>query len=301
LLEDEKLVVEARCRLVVGVATRGRAPILNEMLAEVARQTRVADRVIVCGSDASDLDGVAQRFPGVITLLSRPGSSRQRNTIIDAAPDADVMIFFDDDFLPDKDYLACVETHMRSHPATMVVTGAVLADGISGPGLSPDEGRRILASQGAAGGATRPTFSGYGCNMVVRLEPLRERGLRFDDRLELYSWQEDVDLSRRLAAFGNVILLEGARGVHLGVKRGRSSGVKLGYSQVANPLYLASKRSGYPMTVALNLIFRNMAKNIVRAFWPEAYVDRRGRLRGNIIALSDLIRGRMKPERVLEV
>jgi hypothetical protein len=34
---------------------------------------------------------------------------------------------------------------------------------------------------------------------------------------------------------------------------------------------------------------------------PEPYVDRRGRLRGNMLALGDLLRHRMAPERVLEL
>jgi hypothetical protein len=44
-----------------------------------------------------------------------------------------------------------------------------------------------------------------------------------------------------------------------------------------------------------------MAKNLARSGWPEPYVDRRGRLRGNLLALRDLAAGRMTPERVLEL
>src|SRR5579875_3232190 len=94
--------------------------------------------------------------------------------------DADLLVFFDDDFFPDKHYLAAVEDHMQRHPRTVVVTGTVLADGINGPGLSVGDGRRIVG-EGQEGGAgtTKPTFSGYGCNMVLRLQPLRQHGLRF--------------------------------------------------------------------------------------------------------------------------
>jgi hypothetical protein len=44
-----------------------------------------------------------------------------------------------------------------------------------------------------------------------------------------------------------------------------------------------------------------MAMNIVHAPRPEPYVDRRGRLRGNLLALADLLRARMAPERVLDL
>jgi hypothetical protein len=39
----------------------------------------------------------------------------------------------------------------------------------------------------------------------------------------------------------------------------------------------------------------------LKSFKPEPYVDRFGRLRGNIKALFDLMRGKMTPERVLEL
>jgi GT2 family glycosyltransferase len=287
--------------LTVGIATRGRPAILREMLATLAQQTRRADHVVICGGDPADVDDIAERFPEVTVILSPPGLCQQRNAIIAAATNADVLLFFDDDFLAERDYLAGVEDHMSRHPATVVATGVVLADGIGGPGLSPSEGHTILANPIAAGSGTRPVFSAYGCNMSLRLKTMRDRDLWFDERLQLYCWQEDVDMSRRLAAFGDIVLIEKARGVHLGVKSGRSAGVKLGYSQVANPLYLASKQSGYPMAVALTLIMRNIAKNLARALWSETYVDRRGRLRGNVIALMDLIRGHMTPERVRDV
>lgn len=289
------------CKIAVGIATIGRADTLRETLCELRRQTHLADQVIVCGTKASDLEGAADAYPGSFQLLSEPGASLQRNAIIAAAIDTDIIMFFDDDFLPDAAYLAAIKQHMVANPRTVVATGRVLADGIGGPGLSVVDGRAALARAKPGGSTVKPTFAGYGCNMAIRMAPLRNDGLRFDERLPLYSWQEDVDLSRRLAAFGDVVRLDAARGVHLGVKRGRGSGVRLGYSQVANPLYLAGKRCGYPLGRAVEHIARNMAMNLARAGWPESYVDRRGRLRGNFLALRDLLTGRMAPERVLEL
>ena len=190
---------------------------------------------------------------------------------------------------------------MATTPSVIVATGLVLADGIGGPGLTPESGRAILMDHVPRATSVKPEFAAYGCNMALRLAPMRENGVRFDERLPLYGWQEDVDLSRRLAPFGTIVLVEAARGVHLGVKSGRGSGVRLGYSQVANPLYLSAKRAGYPLPRALSHIGRNMAMNAVRAFWPEPYVDRRGRLVGNLLALRDLATGRMAPERILEL
>ena len=77
--------------------------------------------------------------------------------------------------------------------------------------------------------------------MIVRTAPVLAHGLRFDDNLPLYGWLEDIDFARSIAPYGRVVKSMLLRGVHLGVKRGRTSGVKLGYSQIANPLYMLRK------------------------------------------------------------
>ena len=89
-------------------------------------------------------------------------------------------------------------------------------------------------------------------------------------------------------------------GVHLGHKQGRGRGVTLGYSQIANVIYLASKGT-VPKSYLAKLVAKNFLINAVRSFRPEPFVDRRGRLLGNMIALADLVRGRIAPERILEL
>jgi len=292
--------------LVIGIPTAGRPAILRQTLRELARQTRLADQIIVCGAKATDVEGVSDVSSAIKILISEPGLPKQRNAIIDAAQDADVLVYFDDDFLPAAGYLNAIEEGMMANPGCGIATGHVLADGIGGPGLSPSAGLQILAqtTEGCYPGrpaAGKPVFTGYGCNMAIRMATIRQHALRFDERLPLYGWQEDVDFSRRLAPFATVLKFDSAIGVHLGVKSGRASGLRLGYSQVANPLYLSAKRRGYPMNRALAHISRNVAMNLLRAICPESYVDRRGRLKGNLLALLDIALVRMKPERVLDL
>jgi hypothetical protein len=93
-------------------------------------------------------------------------------------------------------------------------------------------------------------------------------------------------------------MLTSARGVHLGMKSGRQSGLRLGYSQIANPVYLVRKGS-FAWRRAMGQIGRNIAMNVALSLRPEPYVDRRGRLRGNVIAIRDLARGRLHPRRIL--
>lgn len=289
--------------IVVGIATVGRPAILSDTLADLRRQRRAPDAVVVCAPSEADFGAARDSDPGAPTrfLLGARGLTRQRNTIIDAIPDADVVLFLDDDFLLDPDYIAAIEQAMGADPSIVVATGLVLADGIKGPGLGFAEGKAVLSHKQAGADAIHPTFSGYGCNMALRLAPMRAHQLSFDEVLPLYGWQEDVDLCRQLSPYGRIVQVDAAQGVHLGTKSGRNSGVKLGYSQIANPLYLARKKQGYPLGRAVEHAARNMAANLARSLRPEPYVDRRGRVRGNLLALRDLLRGRMAPGRVLDL
>lgn len=82
----------------------------------------------------------------------------------------------------------------------------------------------------------------------------------------------------------------------MGTKRGRVAGDQLGYSQIVNPLYLLRKGTMTPIQVA-DHVLRNVLSNAVLTLTPEPYVDRRGRLRGNLIGFQDVLRGKLEPER----
>jgi GT2 family glycosyltransferase len=236
-------------------------------------------------------------------ILGHRGSSVQRNAIIAAARDYDILLFLDDDFFPDIGYLAEIEKLFQAEPNVVIATGNVVLDGIMGPGISIEEAMAILGPRKYEKGREQPLrdiYNGYGCNMAVRNVTLKESGILFDEKLPLYAWLEDVDFSRRLSPYGRIVKLDSARGVHLGVKRGRQSGELLGYSQIANPIYLARKGT-FSWPRALRQIGKNVIANCVKSIHPERYVDRRGRLRGHIYALYDLSVRRLHPERVLDL
>jgi GT2 family glycosyltransferase len=291
-------------RLANGIATRGRPAILGEVLAELARQTRQPDRILVCHVGPEDVAGLPAAHPRVEFLTGPAGLPRQRNRIIEAvAGDADILLFLDDDFLPAPAHVAVTEAVFAARPDVVVTTGTVIADGAKGPGITVEEGRAILAADAPPPAdplASTPHFNGYGCNMAFRLAPLLAHGIRVDEALPLYAWYEDIDVTRQLGRHGAILRLAGARGVHLGAKSGRVPGRRLGYSQVANPIYLA--RTGtFPWSHAIPSAARHTAMNLARSLWPEPHVDRRGRFLGNLIALADLLRGRAHPGRILEL
>lgn len=221
--------------------------------------------------------------------------------ILSAAASADIIVFFDDDFLADPEYLANAEAIFAANPGVTALTGHLLADGINGPGLSVKEGLEIL-------GSARPEFAEdferrfgtYGCNMAFRMGPIRDNNLRFDENLPLYGWQEDIDFSLRQAPFGRTLKSNKLIGVHLGVKSGRASGVRFGYSQIANPIYLIQKGTMSGKHARM-LMSRNIAANLVRSIYPEPWIDRKGRLKGNLIALADMVTSRLSPSRILQL
>ena len=290
---------EGGIRLVIGIATRGRSSILIETLSDLARQQRLPDEIIVAHADNSDIGDAPERFPSVKFLCSPLGLTRQRNAILDSCIDSDLLLFIDDDFYLEASYLEVMERLFVEHPEVVAATGNVLADGIQGPGFSVQEAKSVLLESDKVERKQTITkaFNAYGCNMTLRLSPVREHGLRFDEHLPLYGWYEDVDFSRRLAPYGSIVKLSTACGVHLGTKSGRTSGFRLGYSQIANPIYLARKGS-VSWDFALASVFSRCAKNMLKSLAPEAYVDRRGRLLGNLLACRELLAGKLCPTKI---
>ncbi len=291
-----------KIKIAVAIATTGRPKILADAIGELVRQSRWPDRTIVSASVAEDVDESALRQSPleVEVLFGRKGSSIQRNAVLDALRDEDAVLFVDDDFVMAPDFLERLVWVFTEHSGVGVVTGNVVADGVCNAGLSLCAARKLLTRSQHADDRLADVDSAYGCNMAFRCAPIRAHGLRFDDGLPLYGWLEDLDFSRRAAEHGRCVKAMGLHGVHLGTKAGRTSGVRLGYSQVANPIHLVGR-----MTMgrgeALWTICRNLAANAAKSFRPEPWVDRTGRLRGNVLALTDLVRGRLDPERVLKL
>jgi Glycosyltransferase like family 2 len=290
--------------LFAAIATAGRREVLAEMLVELTRQTRRPDAVVICPATSEDFDaeGAARLGLPIVAVAPKRGSCKQRNAIIEQlAPAADgLLTFFDDDFFPACDYLAATEALFAAEPDIVAASGHVLADGVTGPGIPIDEARTIIERHAGAdaAGAIRPVYNGYGCNMTFRLGVIHRHGLRFDEDLPLYGWLEDVDFSRRIARHGRIVQASAMRGVHLGTKGGRSSGLRIGYSQIANPWHLLKKRTMRADRAVIQAA-RNVAANTAGTFRPEPWVDRRGRLHGNALALRDLCLGRLHPRNIL--
>ncbi|MFI4928836.1 MAG: glycosyltransferase family 2 protein [Burkholderiales bacterium] len=288
-------------RVAIGIATSGRRAQMPLTLAQLARQDTQPQRIIVCPAGAEDYDpATAPPVACPIDVLPGPrGLTLQRNRILESCADIDVLVFLDDDFYPAPDYVRQVDALFTTQPDIVIATNHPLCDGATGPGISHQLAIQILAQSQRSQRplAIKPTYGGYGCNMALRIAPALAHGVRFDANLPLYGWLEDIDFSRRMAGHGRIVNCSSLLGVHLAIKHGRTSGLRVGYSQVANPLYLLRKGS-LSATYSLRHVSRNVAKNLLRVAHPEPWVDRRGRLRGNLIAFGDLLLGRLDPRRI---
>ncbi len=295
-----------RLKIGVGIPSTGRSDILAGTVPLIDKQTRLPEKIVLCTLKPSDVPaniGEGMKVP-VTALLSTPGLAKQRNQILREHADMDILLFLDDDFLMAPNYIAEVERLFLEQSDIVVATGDVLVDGIGTPGIQVAEGavilKALLEDPEDSPETLENVYNGYGCNMSLRMDVLRRENIQFDENLPLYCWLEDVDLSRLLAKHGRIVKSYRQRGIHLGVKSGRTSGIKLGYSQIANPHYLA--RKGTMLTSkAVIMAAKNVLANAAGSFSPESWIDRKGRLKGNGLALLDLLRGRISPSGILTV
>lgn len=298
----KKSVMGSGMKIGIGIATAGRREQLALTLQVLAELDPLPECVVIAPAKEDDFDGVLPMgLAGKVRVVrGARGLCAQRNTILGATEELDILVFFDDDFYPAKDYLACVRRVFERHPDVVATTNHPTLDGATGPGVAHEEALRALRGfeQSPPPADRLAPMLGYGCNMSIRLAPVRTHGVRFDEALPLYGWLEDLDFTSRLSRYGRSVQSQALRGVHLGTKRGRSPGKQLGYSQVVNPIYLWRKGS-LDHRFALRQVARNVGKNLVCALSPEPWVDRRGRLFGNAMALGECLLGLATPGRAL--
>lgn len=279
------------------IATTGRPETVRRVVSRIGEQSKPADGVLVVGASPDDIAGLEGMQANLETLVSRKGLCRQRNAALDHLDGrSDVVVFFDDDFVPARDFLARLETLMSARPDVVGATGVLVADGAQGQPIGFDEAvSRLEESADRLVYDERDCLSLYGCNMAIRLSAAK--GLRFDEKLPLYGWQEDVDFTHQLSWRGRLVRTSQLTGIHMGARSGKTSGKRLGYSQIANVIYLWRKGTMRPW-LGERLLFQNIVSNVVRSIWPERDIDRRGRLAGNLLALRDLLNGTIDPERI---
>lgn len=296
-------------KIVIGIASRGRAPILAAQFPLWLSQTVPPDEVVICGTQTSDIpelsqftrqSGAANETTRVTKLYRPPSSATQRNAIIDAVT-GDILIFCDDDFFPAPHFVETVRDVFECDSDIVGCNLTLQYDGASSTPIEPADALHRLSepkrSERKGGLSTASTVTSlYGCNMGVRLNTVRTHQVRFDDSFAYYGWLEDLDFSRQLGRQGTLVRLGTVGGIHLGVSSGRVDDLWLGFSQIVNPLYLHRKQVISFLDV-LRTGGRCFAANIIGSLLPSSRTRRR-RLRGNFRGLLSLINHGPRPERV---
>jgi GT2 family glycosyltransferase len=287
-------------RIAVIVASIRRAEEIGQLLTHLSAQSFPPSAIILSVEGLADLP--CDLPAGVEIVMGQKGLTRQRNRGLERAlPRSDVVVFFDDDFIPEREALAGMAKLFEQAPDIVGATGLVLRDGVKLGGISYEDAAATVRQHEAHDPVARPleislTSELYGCNMAFRSDAIG--ALRFDESLPLYGWQEDVDFTGQIMRCGYTVKTNAFAGVHRGVNKGRTRGVPLGYSQMVNPVYLVRKGTMHP-TKALRLMIKNFLANHGKLLRPEPFIDRAGRCQGNWRGIFDLLRGRCDPEAVL--
>jgi|HubBroStandDraft_4_1064222.scaffolds.fasta_scaffold22864_2 glycosyltransferase involved in cell wall biosynthesis len=282
------------------IASRGRPVILGKVLSNLALQRRLPDEVVVSAVCTADLPVSLPPVPNLQMLFGSPGLTCQRNRgIVYLIDKVDLIAFIDDDFIVGDDYFLNMINIFEQDKSVIGVNGEIVADGANSPGFSFEEGMQLVKQYSRRKLIPRTwevkdKFAA-GCNGIIACRTASLGSLRFDERLLFYGWQEDLDFCGALRRFGRIVRTNLVWGVHLGTKHAKGSEVQLGYSQIINPAYIVRK-GNMSLAHAFQLATRNFVANLVKSIRPESHIDRRGRLRGNLIGLLHLLTFRVTPE-----
>jgi len=315
--------------IAVIICSYKRPEVLHDTVISLRGQTQAPREVIVCVSDEPSALPATRTLAGIRIILGPPGLTASRNhAIAQLTPGSDLVLFLDDDVELAPNFLAVLSERFARHADVVLAGGVDIAWGLPLGSITREGARRLLddAALNNAAGADKPpqTLSGpagmrltavkrlalspqqavlalvpdiKGCSMCVRRALLDQ--VRFDERLALYGYLEDLDFCAQCRRFGTIVVDTAALLVHLEVVGGRFSEVKRGFSEVINPIYLWSKgNASFFRTVLLAHLILRPLRNLGRSIVDP--LSRR-RLRGNLLAFSRLFRGTVDPEYILRV
>ena len=251
------------------LCTRNRPDDLARTLASIARQEGATSRTVLV-VDASDADvrarnAEAARRTGArhVAYPGRPSLARQRNFGLDSLPEAVTIVhFLDDDVELQPDYFQRLNAAFAD-PWVGGAGGRMLEPDGTAAGRPADSVTQRLFLLGSrepgrvllSGAATplqslalaRRTRGEWlvGCSCVYR-RALLERH-RFDERLEGYSLDEDLDLSYRIGREAALVVEPGAVLVHHRSFSNRTSVRRAAHDAVVHRYWFLEKNLRQPL------------------------------------------------------
>jgi glycosyltransferase involved in cell wall biosynthesis len=289
----------APIRVAVLLATKGRPQAATQLIRLLEKQSVTPSIVVVSATAAADIEAPLPTDLNIEYIFGSAGLTAQRNRALERVRSrADVAVFFDDDFAPAGNWIEQCARLFTSESTIAGANGIVIRDGAKTPPISWEEAQQVIATRPPTSPLLSEIADLYGCNMAFRMSAID--GLRFDERLVLYGWLEDKEFSRKAARRGRLVECNLLIGVHLGLRAGRVSGKKYGYSQIVNAWYLYKKGALSRGEVCLQVL-KALVVNTAKALRPENHIDRRGRLHGNLVGVIHLLSGACRPEIAAEL
>jgi len=122
----------------------------------------------------------------------------------------------------------------------------------------------------------------------------------FDERLVLYSYQEDIDLAIQCAPFGKFAVNNHALLVHIETATGRLGNIRRGFIDVVNPIYVAWNRYGATKHRKFRAV-GSAVRRTLRNFFRSYTAPHRKRFIGNLIGWQKVVSGQLEPEHVIKL
>ena len=226
-----------RLKTSVIICTRNRFDCIPDCLQSIAQQTSLPDELIII--DSSDIPMIAQeRFTSLFTsdifphthLLYRhtkPGLTYQRNVGIELAH-GDIVYFFDDDVIIDKNYIKEMQRIFAGHPKFAGGSGTIT-------NIAPYKctfrhimrvlfliQRNYASGYFTTSGMPTHAFGSEcfqevqvlgGCCCAYRASVFKKN--QFDEYLVRYAFMEDCDFSKRVSQHHKLFYNPYAKLVHL--------------------------------------------------------------------------------------
>jgi glycosyltransferase involved in cell wall biosynthesis len=283
------------------ICSANRPDVLAETVDSIVlRQLKPPQEIIISVFDQLHVAQVTRAHPMVQVVHSKiRGTCAQRN-VAARLVQSEYTLFLDDDVELAPDFIESMEQLLAKRLDAVAATGILVVDGAPGDkGLDRQTARTYTETYVRR----RDNYEHReGQNLFVRTKMFTE--VLFDENLPMYGWLEDLDFATNCLRFGRIIMNTETCFAHLAVPSGRTSGLRFGYSQVINPLYLWRK-NGEPKLARIVFdhwllhIAYNLRRDLIKL--PSDRNDRAGRFKGNLIALGHLLRKRVDPTYILKL
>jgi glycosyltransferase involved in cell wall biosynthesis len=286
------------------IATSKRPGVLTDTVSSLLSQTLPARKIIVIANEAADVETCIRDNPKVTVLFDGGSLTHKRNLSLPYV-EGKYVFFVDDDIELHPSYISEAVLLLEDFPGIVGLSGKVLKDGR----VTREEAKDLIRTTPEARHwkgqfRVRGRFKQlYGCNMVLRRSIIERE--TFDDELPGYSFGEDYDFWVRVRCYGITGVYDRCIAVHLQAAGGRYSPARVAYSHLANQWHFYQKGTSHlpwPWSlVRIGFMCVAFPLKSLRVLM-RGEISRAGQeLRGYALAIADILTGRSRPSRALEV